>query len=221
MKRYSVLLFDLDGTLTDPESGLIKSFVYALDHMGVDYGDPSSLKRYIGPALYTEWKRDYGFNEEEVTRALAYFREYFAPYGWCDNRMFDGIPEMLDACRADGRKIALATAKPEVFARKILDMFRLTEKFDFIAGAVDEKIRDKKWEVIDYVLTQFPDVPRSEFLMVGDRVYDAEGAEKCGIDSLGVLWGQGSAQEIAEAPFLSSVDSVSDLPAAVRALEEK
>lgn len=203
MAKYDLILFDLDGTLTDPESGLVKSFAYALSRMGIDCSDTKALKRFIGPPLYDEWQRVYGFSPEESGLALDYFHEYFEKDGWCDNVMYEGIPALLAGLRAAGKRIALATSKPEKFAKKILRLFEISAYFDFEAGAYSDRIRDKKWEVLAYALEQFPDVPKEKCVLIGDRKYDAEGAKICGIDAIGVGWGHGSAEELAESGFAS------------------
>ena len=207
MSKYDLILFDLDGTLTDPASGLVKSFSYALTRMGIDCSDAESLKRFIGPPLYDEWQRVYGFSPEESGKALDYFHEYYEVHGWCDNVMYDGIPSLLAALKAAGKKIVLATSKPEKFAKKVLRLFDIHTYFDFEAGAYSDRIRDKKWEVLAYALEQFPDVPKEKCALVGDRRYDAEGASICGIDCIGVSWGHGSAQELVESGFVFIADT--------------
>ena len=207
MSKYDLILFDLDGTLTDPASGLVKSFSYALTRMGIDCSDTEALKRFIGPPLYDEWQRVYGFSAEESGRALDYFHEYYEVHGWCDNVMYDGIPALLGKLRAAGKKIVLATSKPERFAGKVLRLFDIHTYFDFEAGAYSDRIRDKKWEVLAYALEQFPDVPKEKCVLVGDRRYDAEGASICGIDSIGVSWGHGTARELAESGFVFVADT--------------
>lgn len=211
MSTYRLILFDLDGTLTDPTSGLVSSFAYALDAMGVDYGERESLTRFIGPPLKEEWIRTFGFSEEEGERALNLFREVFAERGWCDNRMFDGIPEMLSALREAGKKIALATSKPELFAEKILALFGIRDFFDFVGAATLDGSREKKSEVIEHVLAHFPDIPREEAILVGDRKYDAEGARLSHIASLGVFYGCGSREELTAAPFTAYAETVEDV----------
>ncbi len=211
MPKYELILFDLDGTLTNPESGLVKSFAYALSRMGIDCSDAEGLKRFIGPPLYDEWQRVYGFSAEQSGQALDYFHEYFEVYGWCDNVMYDGIPTLLSGLRAAGKRIALATSKPEVFAKKILRLFDIHPYFDFEAGAYSDRIRDKKWEVLAYALEQFPDIPKEKCVLIGDRIYDAEGAKICGIDAIGVGWGHGSAEELAQSGFVSVLQTPEEL----------
>ena len=207
MKNYDYIFFDLDGTLTDPEHGLVASFAYGLGKMGVTWSDKSELKRFIGPPLYTEWQEVYGFTPDESSRALDYFTEYYQVYGWWDNVVYDGVREMLERLKNSGKRIIMATSKPEHFARKILDLFDLAKYFDFVAGAIADKIRDKKWEVLQYAIDSVKPDSLDRCLMVGDRKYDAEGAAICGIDALGVSYGHGTADELSAAGFVSVVNT--------------
>ena len=209
--NFDLILFDLDGTLTDPTSGLRRSYRYALEKMGVDYGTYESLSRYIGPSLVPMWMQEYGFSKEEADRALDYFREFFEEHGWHDNRIFDGIYDVLSSLRAAGKRLALATSKPSVHAEKILGLFDLTMYFDFIGAADLVGTRDEKWQVIEYVLEHFPDVPRDRIVIVGDRRYDCEGARRTGIHSLGVLYGCGAREEMEAAGFDALCERVSDV----------
>ena len=201
MKKYDYIAFDLDGTLTDPEVGLVKGFMYAFDRVGIKYDDPKALRRYIGPPLHEEWKREYGFTEEETARAIAIFREYYDEFGWAENRVYDGIVELLGALKAMGKTIVLATSKPENTARRIMALFGLDKYFDFCGGASTSSTRDKKWEVLEYSLLSVGATDRSRCILIGDRKYDAEGASIYGIDSIGVLWGHGSEEEIVSSGF--------------------
>ena len=200
MKEYSVIAFDLDGTLSDPERGLVDAFIYAFKKMSVtDYGDRDSLRRFIGPSLYVVWQDEFGFNEKTVVDAIEKFREYYNIYGWWDNKVYPGIFEMLEALKKAGKTIVLATSKPEGTALKIMKLFGLDKFFDFMGGAAGDN-RDHKWQVLDYSLNAVG-ADRSRAILVGDRVYDAEGAAKCGIDSLGVRWGHGSREELETSGF--------------------
>ena len=201
MKKYDYIAFDLDGTLTDPEVGLVKGFMYAFDRVGIKYDDPKALRRYIGPPLHEEWKREYGFTEEETARAIAIFREYYDEHGWAENRVYEGIVELLEALKAMGKTIVLATSKPENTARRIMALFGLDKYFDFCGGASTSSTRDKKWEVLEYSLLSVGATDKSRCILIGDRKYDAEGASIYGIDSIGVLWGHGSEEEIVSSGF--------------------
>jgi phosphoglycolate phosphatase len=182
--------------------------------MGQDVSDKEFLKRFIGPPLHDEWQQVYGFSPEEAAEAVRLFREFFSVYGWWDNELYDGIPEMLNTLKNRGKYIVLTTSKPEVFARKILELFDIAKYFDFIGGASTDRSRDKKWQVIEYVFENIGLRDRSRAILVGDRKYDAEGAALTGIDSLGVLYGHGSEEEIRTAGFtyvVSGVDDISEL----------
>ncbi len=211
MKQYEIIAFDLDGTLTNPERGLVSGFQYALEKIGVDYGDKNSLKQFIGPPLYEEWQRVYGISPEASARALSLFREYFSVYGWWDNELYTGIPQMLEKLKLRGKTIILATSKPEIFAKKILRLFEIDKYFDFIGGATTDKTRDKKHQVLAYALDAIGSPEKSKCILVGDRKYDAEGAAAVGIDSLGVLYGHGSRAEIENAGFTQIVETVSEI----------
>lgn len=211
MKKYDIIAFDLDGTLTNPEHGLICSFVYALRKMGVDYGEKTKLKRFIGPPIYEEWQKEFGFSPEVSSEALEIFREFYSVYGWWDNEVYPGVPEMLRTLKENGKTIILATSKPEVFAKKVLKLFDIDKYFDFIGGAETDKTRDKKCEVLEYSLNNIGCTDRSRVLMVGDRMFDAEGAAICGVDSLGVLYGHGTLEELKTAGFIAIVETVEDI----------
>ena len=215
MKKYDVIAFDLDGTLSDPARGLIQGFVYCFKKLGLPYDNQEELRKYIGPSLYEEWQEDFGFTPDEANNAIEVFREYYNIYGWWDNELYDGIPEMLSALKKAGKKIVLATSKPLDTAKKVLELFGLTEYFDFIGGAVSHQ-NDQKWQVLNWSLSSVgvdlddPDA-LSKCILVGDRKYDAEGAKICGIDSMGVLYGHGTEEEIYSSGFTVYASSVFDI----------
>ena len=198
MKKYDYIAFDLDGTLSDPEHGLVEGFIYAFKKMGVtDYGDRDSLRRFIGPSLYEVWQDEFGFTKETVTDAIEKFREYYNIYGWWDNKVYRGIYELLARLKENGKTIILATSKPEDTAIKIMKLFGLDKYFDFLGGAKGDD-RDHKWQVLNYALNAVG-ADREKAILVGDRMYDAEGAKICGIDCLGVTWGHGGREELEKA----------------------
>ena len=215
MSKYEVIAFDLDGTLSDPARGLIQGFVYCFKKLGLPYENEDELRKYIGPSLYEEWQVDFGFTPDEANDAIELFREYYNIYGWWDNVMYDGIPEMLASLRRAGKKVVLATSKPLDTAKKVLELFGLTEYFDFIGGATSHR-NDQKWQVLNWSLTSVGvDIndpgQRAKCILVGDRKYDAEGAKICGIDSMGVLYGHGTRREIDESGFTLTADTVADI----------
>lgn len=210
MKKYDYIAFDLDGTLSDPEHGLVEGFIYAFKKMGVkEYGDRDSLRRFIGPSLYEVWQDEFGFTKETVVEAIDKFREYYNIYGWWDNKLYSGIPDMLRELKSRGKTVILATSKPEDTARKIIALFELGQYFDFQGGASGDT-RDHKWQVLEYSMTSVGALPESTVL-VGDRKYDAEGARICGVDSIGVLWGHGSREELESSGFTHIVTSPKEL----------
>ena len=208
-KQYDIIAFDLDGTLSDPAHGLVEGFVYAFRKLGVDYGTRESLKRFIGPPLIETWMPEFGFTYEEAEEAVILFREYYNIYGWWDNVIYEGIRELLAALKAAGKTVVLTTSKPEDTAEDILALFDIRKYFDFVGGASSHKTRERKSEVIDYVLGSIgaDKEARKRCVLIGDRVYDARGAAECGIDSIGVLWGHGSAEEIAKSGFTYTASS--------------
>ena len=209
-KQYNYIAFDLDGTLTDPENGLIEGFKYAFKKLGLDYSDREALRKYIGPSLYKEWQADFGFTPEEANNAIEIFREYYNIYGWWDNKIYDGVREMLHTLKNSGKVILLATSKPLDTAKKILELFDLTKYFDFIGGA-DSIQLDQKWKILEHSLTSIgiaKDSPkRAECILVGDRCFDSEGAKICSIDCLGVSYGHGTREELEASDFTYLCDS--------------
>lgn len=192
-ERKTTILFDLDGTLTDPMIGITKSVQYALKKHGIIEEDLWNLTKFIGPPLMDSFKRYYGFSEEEARQAVVDYREYFAPTGKFENVVYNGIPEMLQALKEQGFVLAVATSKPEVFAKDILVHFDLEQYFDFVGGALLTGRTDKA-EVIAYVLEHLG-VEKQEVIMVGDREHDMIGAAKNQLDSVGVLYGYGDRAE--------------------------
>ncbi|MCI5597279.1 MAG: HAD family hydrolase [Lachnospiraceae bacterium] len=196
-EKKKVILFDLDGTLTDPMIGITKSVQYALKKYGIIEEDLWNLTKFIGPPLKESFMEFYGFSEEEGQKAVEYYREYYAPVGIYENQVYEGLEKMLAALKEKGLSLCVATSKPERFAKMILDHFHLDSYFDLIGGALMDGRTDKA-EVISYVLAQL-DTKKEKVVMVGDREHDVLGARKNGLDSIGVLFGYGNEEELKEA----------------------
>lgn len=208
---YDIVLFDLDGTLTDPGEGITNSVAYALNKFGIEVIDKTTLYNFIGPPLIDSFVKYYDMSYEDALLAVDYYREYFGVTGIFENRVFDGIPELLDTIKKSGRKIALATSKPEQYATRILDHFYLSQYFDFIGGATMDETRSKKADVIDYTLKQLNVTDKSNVVMVGDRHHDIDGANQNDLDSIGVLFGYGDRQELETAGATYIAETVNDI----------
>lgn len=208
---YKYLLFDLDGTLTDPSIGITNSVAYALSKFGINVEDKRTLYKFIGPPLVDAFSEYYGFSKEDSEKATAFYRETFSVKGLFENRVYDGVVEMLEALKNAGKRLIVATSKPEPFTMKILKHFDLLKYFDFVAAATFDSSRNSKDKVIAYALQSLDIKDRSEVVMIGDRHHDIDGAKENGIDSIGVLWGFGSREELETADATYIAESIDDL----------
>ena len=197
--RYDTVLFDLDGTLTDPGEGITNSVAYALRQFVIENTDRTQLYKFIGPPLKESFIKYYGFSDQQAEEAVAQYRVYFAPKGLFENKVYPGVPQLLAQLRAKGYKLLLATSKPEGFAVQILEHFGLLEYFDVAAGATMDGSRVAKADVIAYALQKAGVTDRTRAVMVGDRLHDVEGAKAQGLACIGVLYGYGDAAELTAA----------------------
>ena len=197
---YTHIFFDLDGTLTDPKEGITNSVAYALASFGI-HEDPDRLTPFIGPPLIDSFMEFYHFDLPTAQKAVEKYREYFSQKGIFENRVFPGALPLLSQLKEAGKAVCLATSKPEVFARQILEHFHMDGYFDEIVGSCLDGTRTKKGEVIEEVFTRLgekcPDKARC--VMVGDRLHDIHGAQENGLDSIGVTFGYGSQEELTQA----------------------
>ena len=222
---FKKILFDLDGTLTDPMIGITTCAQYALKHFGIEE-DIVNLKKFIGPPLIYSFTKFYGLTEEQAKEATKYYRERYAPIGKFENEIYEGIPEMLKALKDAGAVLAVASSKPEPFVEDILEHFDIKEYFDVIAGALMNETRTKKEEVMQVALDRLEIpysgtfeggdgpkilVPKQDIAMVGDRMFDVASARDMGITAVGVRFGYAEEGELeAENPdFIAN--TVADL----------
>lgn len=208
---YSTVLLDLDGTLTDPGLGITNSVAYALDKFSIKVADRRELYRFIGPPLYDSFRGFYGFSHDDALAAVRYYREYFTDRGIFENKVYDGTVKMLSALKAAGKRILLATSKPEVYAKHILEHFELDGYFDFVGGATMDETRNKKADVIAYVISECSITDVSDAVMVGDREHDILGAKAHGLHSIGVLYGYGDIDELRTAGATYIAERVEDI----------
>ncbi len=208
---YKYILFDLDGTVADSAEGVTNSVYYALSHMGIEVADKSELKKFIGPPLSSSFKEFYNFSEDQIKKGTALYREYYTDKGINEATIFDGIEPLLHELKTCGRKIILATSKPEVFAVKIIENFGVSEYFDVIAGSTLDEERNTKTKVIEYALEKAGVTDLSEALMIGDRKHDVIGANETGIRCAYILYGYGNREEAEEYNADYILDTVNDL----------
>ena len=216
MCKYNTVIFDLDGTLTDPAIGITNSAAYALAKWGIEVSDRRELYKFIGPPLLDSFCKYYGFTREESEQAVGYFREYFSTKGMFENSVYEGIPEVLSELRARGKKLIVATSKAEIFAKQILEHFYLDGYFDFVSGATLDSSRVEKADVIQYAFENCNITDASGAIMIGDREFDIIGASHFGMDSIGVLYGYGSYEELKSSGATYIVEKVDDILSIVK-----
>jgi len=210
--KYTHLLFDLDGTLTDPQVGITACVQHALIKSGIPVPDRTSLLPYIGPPLRRSFQDLHGLSAEEAERAVVYYRERFSTVGLYENEVYPGIPEMLAALRRKGYVLGLATSKMERYAHEILAHFGLENHFDHVLGSTPDGSISEKSDVIRLALTQCG-FPADRTLMVGDTKYDVEGARETGLDSVAVSYGYGDWSETLAAGPTYTCATVGELEA--------
>ena len=210
---YTHIFFDLDGTLTDPALGITNSFIHALKFYGLPVPSYEELCKLIGPPLPYSFENTFGFAPDKAMEAVAKYREYFSTKGLYENKVYEGIPELLQTLKNQGHHLVVATSKPEEYSIKILEHFNLARYFDHICGSLMDESRSKKSEVIAYALEccRLGEGDKDKVLMVGDRFHDIEGAKANGIKSCGVLFGYGSRRELQDAGANYIVKSVKEL----------
>ena len=184
---------------------------YSLKKYGITVEDKTELYKFIGPPLHESFEKFYGFSRDEAMQAVEYYREYYRDKGIYENVVYDGVEDLLKTLFENGKKIILATSKPEVFAREILRYFNLEKYFYYSAGANLDGSRTDKAEVIEYALRECGVTDKSSAVMVGDREHDIIGANKNGLDSIGVLFGFGSREELESAGATYIAETVKDI----------
>jgi phosphoglycolate phosphatase len=212
MSSYEFILFDLDGTLTDSSEGITRSVAHALESMGISVPDLDALCKFIGPPLQESFKQFYGLSESESLTAIKLYREHhFNEGGLFENVVYDGIRELLERLKTQGKTLIVATSKPRPYAESILEHFGLSQYFDFISGSELDGSRVDKAEVIDHALKRCGISDISKAIMVGDRRFDVSGARSNGLNCIGVLYGFGSREELEAAGADYIVETVSEL----------
>lgn len=209
-ENYQYFFMDLDGTITDPKEGITKSVAYALNHYGIKVENLDTLEKFIGPPLSDSFQEFYGFDREKSLEAVEKYREYFKDRGIFENELYSGMEQLLKNVTEHGGKLVLATSKPKIFAKRILEYFHIAEYFTFAAGSTLDTTRNKKADVIRYALDSLGIEPE-DAVMVGDRKHDVIGAKENGMECIGVLFGYGDREELEAAGADRIVETVEDL----------
>ena len=192
---YPNVLFDLDGTLTDPREGITRSIQYGLSKMGIDEPDLTKLEHFIGPPLLQAFMATYGFDEAKAWEAMGFYREHFAVTGLYENEVFQGVTPLLEDLVGQGRQLFIATSKPQVYAREIARHFDFAKHFKVIYGSELDGTRTNKVELIRHLMAEQGLNP-AHTLMIGDRKHDLIGARDNGLDAAAVGYGFGSFEEL-------------------------
>lgn len=207
---FHTVLFDLDGTLTDPWEGITRCVQHALASFGIE-AEQEELTTFIGPPLVESFEVRYGFSPEDAHRAVEVYRERFSAVGMFENELFEDIPELLAELRRAGVRLAVATSKPEEFALPIARHFGIDGYFDVVAGSRAECARMTKADVIADALLRLGSPDLDGTVMVGDRKHDLIGAREAGIPAIGVSWGYAPDGELASYDPIAIVDTVGEL----------
>ncbi len=214
---YQYIFFDFDGTLFDTSEGVFKSFDHVAETYRIQLADKKIYNTMIGPPLRESFTRVFKFKEEELVAAMAVYREYYQKQGMFEVRAYDGIVDCIRTLRKAGKKVYVATSKPELYAKQILEKEGMLDLFDFVGGSdLAEKERVNKVDIINYVLeSEGLSTRKAECVMVGDTHFDMDGATKAGLDTIGVLYGFGSRESLEQAGAMQIVQTPADVAKAI------
>ena len=211
MHPVDIVLIDLDGTISDSSPGMLTGFRKVFDRFDMEQPSDESIRRHFGPPLAVTWREVYGMTDEQIVEGLEVYREYYHDVGMFENNLYDGVPELIKDLHGEGVTLSTATSKPEFSASRIIEHFGLREYFTFIGAADLAGTRDDKSAVIAHTLENLQASSQTHsIVMMGDRRHDIEGARDHGIDTIGVLWGYGSAEELSTAGAIALAERPRD-----------
>lgn len=199
MAKYDYVIFDFDGTVVDTGEGILKSLQYSFREMGREVPELDDLKKFIGPPIYYSYTTYYGVSEEEVGEYIKKYRERYKVKGIYECELYEGMTQLLDSLKAEGIKIGIASSKPLHLIYSVADYLKIIDKFDAIVGVkIDDSNHSSKTQLVLDAMTEMGATDKSKVLMVGDRLYDIDGAAGAGVDSCGAIWGYGNEEEFRE-----------------------
>ena len=206
------VLFDLDGTLIDSSEGIIKSILHTLNYYGMEPEDEGTLRKFIGPPLHESFSKYYGFTKEEAMNAVTVFRERYNVKGLFECSLYPGVKECLKKLREEGYLIGIASSKPEITCKRILEYHGVLDCFDEVSGAsMDGKV-ETKIEVLKQLFARLPEIDKSNVILIGDTIFDVKGANEAGLKTIAVSFGFGDADEMVKAGALAICDNMANLP---------
>lgn len=208
--NYNYIFFDLDGTLINPKDGITTAVQHALKQYNI-HEHPDNLTHFIGPPMDKAFQEYYQFNEKQSKEAVQHFRDYYVPKGMFKSEVYNGIVTLLEKLQKENKAVCVVTTKATYQAEKLLAHHKLEKYFQHIIGSKPDLSDTDKTTLIKQALSFFPDKKKSEFVMIGDKKFDITGAKNNGIDSIGVLYGYGSREEIASSKPTYVVNSIEEL----------
>lgn len=212
------ILFDLDGTLIDSSEGITKSVQYALKHFGIQEEKLEKLYPFIGPPLTDSFKRYYGFSEEMAKEAVVKYRERYTDIGIFECKLYPGVKEVLGQLKQQGYRIGMASSKPEEACRRILEHFDILRDFDDVVGSTFDGRISTKEQVLSEVFRRWADIPTKEMCLIGDTMFDVEGANSHSIPCVAVSFGFGDMKEMLAAGAVARCDDFAELPGIISSL---
>ena len=216
--KKKLILFDFDGTIVDTSPGIIKTVEYTLDYYGIKNHDIEILKKFIGPPLVSSFMNYYAFDREKAEEAVIVYRTKYKEDGLLDGVLYHGVRGCIDELHKEGYIVSIASSKPEHFCTTILEHFGVLDLFDDVVGATADGRISTKEQVLNEVFRRFSDISKDEMCLIGDTIYDVEGANKVGIDSVGVSFGFGNIKEMQDNGALAICNSMSEIPGTIRRL---
>ncbi len=211
-----VILFDMDGTLIDSSEGILKCAEYALNHYGMEPKDEATMRKFIGPPLWESFVKIYGFDKETALEAVEIYRERYNTKGLFEISAYPGVEECLKELKEEGCKIGVASSKPEITCGRILEHLGILSYFDEVIGATFDGIRETKIQVLEEAFRRFGDCEKSEICLIGDTIFDVNGANEGGIDCAAVSFGFGNIEAMTKAGAAFVCDDMTELPGMIR-----
>ncbi len=211
MKDYDIYLFDFDGTLCDTTEGIFNSIIYSLECYGIEETDRKKLEFFVGPPLFESYKTVYGVSDEDAKWLIEKYRERYKTKAAEESSIYSGITDMLKELKNRGKKVAVASSKPQIFVEEISQYHDIFKYYDFVSAESFKNNHSSKEALINACLEHFGNPDKSKVIMVGDRFYDIDGAKAVGVDSAGAVYGFGTEEELKNAGATYILNSPSDL----------